>query len=454
MEIFAAGPDNFDSARFHFKRRGISVNIIPKQQTRWVLLSALMMALLAVASSALGMSFFLICLLGVGPLLAALKGRPRSVALLSLFSLALAGFMGWREGLWLTPDHLLSTLVVALVSGGAVHLSLVRHRASAMSHQRAELLKLLEKVAETANHAVSVNAAIKSCLAAICSHTLWPVGHAYLQSEENSAELVSSRLWHPDHHWAHHGTPAARFREASEAMRRIAGKAPCGRVLERGKPLWCRDVGAEPGCPRGAAARAAGLRGYFAFPVLAGGETVAMLEFFSHEARLPNTDLLDLLPHLGALLGRVVERQRAMAAIAESQARFRALAQSAIDAVIIVDEQDHIVFWNPSAETMFGHSGAQALGREMTLILPQRYHAAHHETMARLRDAGERKIIGRLLQPEGLHRDGHEFPIEFSFSRWQTGGRKFFGANIRDISDRLKILAVQQQLTARLCSSS
>jgi diguanylate cyclase (GGDEF)-like protein/PAS domain S-box-containing protein len=426
----------------------------PRQQTQWVLLSALVTVLIAALGSSQGKSFFFICLLGLGPLLAALHGRPRHIALLSLLSLALAAIMGWRDGIWLSPDHLLSALVVAAFSGGAVHLSVERHRESVSAHKRETLLKLLEQVAEAANHAVSVEAALKSCLDAICTHSHWPVGHAWVQDRENPAALVSSHLWHPDHHWAHANTPMAVFRRASEQTRLLPGECVCGRMLENGQPVWCRDAGQEPDFQRGAELGAAGLRGYFAFPVVSGGETAAVLEFFSHEARLPHPDLLDLLAHLGALLGRVVERQRAMAAITDSEARFRALAQSATDAVIIVDEEDRIVFWNPAAEKMFGHTRAQAMGRDMTLILPPRYHGAHHEAMARLRAAGSLEIVGRLLQPEGLHRDGREFPIEYSFSRWQTGGRKFFGATLRDVSERTRALTAQRQMTASLRRST
>ena len=88
-----------------------------------------------------------------------------------------------------------------------------------------------------------------------------------------------------------------------------------GRVLEGRKPAWIVDVTKDPNFPRSRAAQDTGLRAGFAFPVLAGEEVVAVMEFFSDEPAEPDDAVLTIMAHVGSQLGRVIERQRAEEAL-------------------------------------------------------------------------------------------------------------------------------------------
>jgi PAS domain S-box-containing protein len=120
----------------------------------------------------------------------------------------------------------------------------------------------------------------------------------------------------------------------------------------------------------------------------------------------------------------------------EMEEQFRALAESASDAVIFTDALGSIIFWNKSAQTLFGYTAEEVLGQSVNLLIPERYLEAHLRAMERLRNHGESQIIGKTVELEGLKKDGTEFPLELSLSSWETGKGIFFSAIIRDITQR------------------
>ena len=167
-------------------------------------------------------------------------------------------------------------------------------------------LELLHRVAATAHQAVDLPAATREVLGLVCAHTGWKVSHVYWR---DGAELVPSAIWRG-------GSPA--FRSATEDLPPTSGVGLAGRVLATGAPVWIRDVLRDPDFPRRAAAPDLGAG--LAFPVLAGGEVVAVLEFFSSAPAEPDDALLVLLADVGRQLGRVVDRVRAADALRDAAA--------------------------------------------------------------------------------------------------------------------------------------
>ena len=123
-------------------------------------------------------------------------------------------------------------------------------------------------------------------------------------------------------------------------------------------------------------------------------------------------------------------------ALKESEARYRAVAYSANEAIISVDRMENIIGWNHGAETIFGYSEAESMGRSLVLLMPFRYREDHLAGMARI-NAGEKpRVIGKTIEVEGLRKDGGEFPMELSLSHWQVANAQFYTAIIRDITER------------------
>jgi PAS domain S-box-containing protein len=137
----------------------------------------------------------------------------------------------------------------------------------------------------------------------------------------------------------------------------------------------------------------------------------------------------------------------------ESEARLRCVAQSATDAIISADDQGNIIFWNRAACCIFGYTEAQVLGRPLTLLMPERYRAAHRNGLERLRSRGEPKLLGKTVELQGLRKDGSEFPLELSLAGWQTKEGNFYTGIARDISERKETEAVRRHLAAIVESS-
>ena len=126
--------------------------------------------------------------------------------------------------------------------------------------------------------------------------------------------------------------------------------------------------------------------------------------------------------------------------LAESEARARLMLDSAHDAFIGMDSDGRIVRWNAQAAATFGWSRDDVIGRQLSeTIIPAGFRAAHIEGLRRFHETGDAPIVNRRLELRGLHRDGHEFPIEITVTNPVRAGRGyFFGAFVRDISERLR----------------
>src|SRR5262249_53099615 len=138
-----------------------------------------------------------------------------------------------------------------------------------------------------------------------------------------------------------------------------------------------------------------------------------------------------------ALLWQRAQRRRTEAELRNSQRRLEGIVESAMDAVIAIDDGQRIVVFNAAAEKMFGCSVEDAIGSPIDRFIPERFHAAHRAHIRRFGDTGATtRAMGALGALWGLRADGEEFPIEASISQTEAGGKKLFTVIIRDVSER------------------
>ncbi len=132
------------------------------------------------------------------------------------------------------------------------------------------------------------------------------------------------------------------------------------------------------------------------------------------------------------------------AQLRDSEERTRSIVDSAMDAVVVIDEDGRITEWNRQAETMFGWARAEVRGLPLseTVVSPQ-YREAHERGLRRYLQTGQGSVIRQRIELSALRRDGSEFPIELAITplRLQTG--MTFSAFIRDITERRQ---AQQEL--------
>lgn len=200
-----------------------------------------------------------------------------------------------------------------------------RREREARLQRQGEMVQLLQHVAVAANEAASVEEALRDTIEYVCAQAGFTAGHAYARAGDGSGELVPTGLW-----CLEDDERLAVFRRATESGRLPRGVGLPGRVLISGRTEWMSDVTEDGHFLRKEAASHAGLRAGIAFPVLAGEEIVAVLEFFSKDEISPDSFLLDAMANIGTQLGRVFERKQAEADVfrAKEEAERANLAKS------------------------------------------------------------------------------------------------------------------------------
>lgn len=133
----------------------------------------------------------------------------------------------------------------------------------------------------------------------------------------------------------------------------------------------------------------------------------------------------------------VTERVQARAALQASERQTRQILETAHDAFTSMDAGGRITDWNPQAEKTFGWERSEVLGRPLAeTIIPAEARDAHRRGLKRFLRTGEGPVIGRLIELSALHRDGREFPVEFTISPLRTSDGVSFNAFLRDVSER------------------
>ncbi|WGG53235.1 sensor histidine kinase [Rugamonas sp. DEMB1] len=141
-------------------------------------------------------------------------------------------------------------------------------------------------------------------------------------------------------------------------------------------------------------------------------------------------------PLVLATIHDITSRKAAEAALQESEARMRAIFETAVDAIITIDERGIMERLNPAAQALFGYSEAEAAGQNVSILMPAPHRARHDGYLEHYLDTGEKKIIGKGREVEGLRRDGTLFPMDLTVTEMKLGNRRMFTGMVRDITAR------------------
>ena len=356
-----------------------------------------------------------------------------------------------------------------------------REEADKAFRYEAKLVHLLERVSSVANQSSSIEEAMQVSLDQICSHTGWPVGHVYMLDHHSMNELVPTRVWHLE-------TPDqfSSFRRITEQTRFAAGVGLPGRVLESGRPAWISDVHQDQNFPRAIQATDIGVKAGFAFPVPAGGKVGAVLEFFSEKAENPDNRLLDVMANVGvqlgmvmerkqaeeasrtskdqleyrieertaelldtneALRGEISERQRAEAALRESEERHRFINENVYDMIWETNSNGQYTYVSPSHKDVAGYDSSELMNANI-------FSTVHPDDLPRVLAE-----FDRVLRTEGSgqavyrnkHRNGEWRWLETAGKTIRTseGEVRAVGAT-RDITVRMQAEEAVKESQARL----
>ncbi len=144
----------------------------------------------------------------------------------------------------------------------------------------------------------------------------------------------------------------------------------------------------------------------------------------------------------------VSDRKRAERALAESEARIRAIVETAADGIITIDERGLIETCNPAVEKMFGYSREELIGRNVSLLMPSPEREQHDGYLARYSQTRQPNIIGTGREVRGRRKDGTIFPLDLTVSETRLGDRCFFTGIVRDATLRHLRLQAEKELAA------
>jgi len=187
-------------------------------------------------------------------------------------------------------------------------------------------------------------------------------------------------------------------------------------------------------------------------PILALAETaraVSDRRDYSVRAKKLGQDELGLLTDAFNHMLTQIHEQNVV--LRESEERVRAVLNSALSAVVVIDAAGKITDWNARAEKMFGWTRREAVGREMAgTIIPPRYRDAHRQGLEQFLKTSEAPVLNRLVEMNALRQDGNEFPVELSVSPMKSGEVVTFCGFITDITERKEAETKLQAQLSRL----
>jgi PAS domain S-box-containing protein len=224
-------------------------------------------------------------------------------------------------------------------------------QAEISERKRAEWqLNIQDAVSRILTESSTLKEASARILQTVCENLNWEVG-AFYTVDRRAGVMRFDEMW---------SAPNAQmdaFLTLSRQTTFTRGIGLPGRVWTSGKPSWIPDVVLDENFPRASAAKQVGLHGAFSFPILTGNEVSGVIEFFGHEIRQPDEELLRMFAVLGSQLGQFFERKRAEDELRESEEKFRQLAANVTDVFYVTSpdlQQMHYV--SPAYEQIWGHS--------------------------------------------------------------------------------------------------
>jgi diguanylate cyclase (GGDEF)-like protein/PAS domain S-box-containing protein len=293
-------------------------------------------------------------------------------------------------------------------------------------------LDVLQDVGRILAEAADGHDVLTKIVECICASLHWDYGACW-HEDEQTHHVACTQMWHE---------PALAGSAFVDIVRNSTFEPGAGGLirtaLSNRKPYFVENVAAVPGLRRAAVAVAAGLHSAFAFPLLARGQTMGAMEFFSRKTRSADAAMLKTATAAGSMVGHFI-------ALRQAENRYRELVELSPDA-IVVHCDEHYVFANQAAADMLGAKDvSQIVGRNAYSIVSPECRVASRTRVRRMYD-GRRDVP--LIELRFLRFDGTAFDVEASSRYFVYDGKPAIQTIFRDVSLRIR----HEQRIARLTS--
>jgi two-component system sensor kinase FixL len=153
---------------------------------------------------------------------------------------------------------------------------------------------------------------------------------------------------------------------------------------------------------------------------------------------------------LSGVMVDINREKRLEDAVRTREQHFRSILDTIPDAMIVIDEHGIMQFFSSAAERQFGYDEAEAIGKNISELMPEPDRSRHDGYIARYLKTGERRIIGIGRIVTGMRRDGTTFPMHLTIGEMNSAGKPFFTGFVRDLTDQQQTQARLQELQSEL----
>jgi PAS domain S-box-containing protein len=276
-------------------------------------------------------------------------------------------------------------------------------------------------------NATTLRETMPDLLRVVCEELGWDVGACWIW-EPDGACLRCLDLWHAP------SRNVEAFEQSSRRMTFGIGVGLPGRVWQSRAPHWVADVTRDDNFPRAPFAARNGLHSAFAFPILVGAEVFGVIEFFSRAIREPDADLLETMTTVAGQVCQLIGRERAQAAVYDSEERFALFMQHLPGLAWIKDLDGRYVYANDAAVSAFRTSRERLYGHTDTDVFPAETAAHFRENDRRAIESGSGVQMIETLRHEQRLR--HSIVSKFLIPA-PDGRQTLVGGIAIDITDRL-----------------
>ncbi|MCW8932141.1 MAG: PAS domain S-box protein, partial [Gammaproteobacteria bacterium] len=235
-----------------------------------------------------------------------------------------------------------------------------------------------------------------------------------------------------------HGLPDSIVSSCSTVTR---GECICGKALEQEKLIFTSCVDHQ----HSVTYEGMSSHGHYCIPIKSQGEILGVLNLYVEHGHKSNRVEEQFVNTIADTLAVAILRERTSKALKESEKRFRAITETANDAIISINTDGKIISWNRGAKSIFGYEYEDIINHPLSAIIPEKYQKLFKRKMRLWNKTGKIQHTNIPMEASGLRMDGTEMALEILFSNWTLEGKEYTTGIVRDITKRKQTERLSQE---------
>lgn len=275
----------------------------------------------------------------------------------------------------------------------------------------------------------SFDQAVHKILKIVCIPSSMDVGELWFESKDRKYLELQS-------YWYSHRIDSLGLYSITHSLKQTQNSSIIGKVWQEGKPITITEF--TPYIfTRNDFFVSQKFSVAFLFPIISSFKTIGVLTFFSRSKVIPDNHFLMMLESLGEHIGVFHQKYFDSQKLRQNELRLKGIFESAMDAIISIDAEYKIQFFNLAAEKMFLCKAEDVIGKSINIFIPDNLQPIHSQHISDFNKSGAtNKRIGLSKTLYGVRMNKEEFPIEASISQINMEQEKLFTVIIKDITEK------------------